>query len=217
MKNLSFLSLSILLLSCGNDPSTEKKILSVPVNTIRLSDQQALIKKIKTLDTLTPLGNSLTYSLDTSNKIVITVQNKHYHRSYKSSQFSEPGMYVFKNEWKNFIGLQNKCGPTCWTLAVIPLTKKGRLCTYDYDLVSDAAGNRLLCKKHFEGNVYYVMNIETGKKKVITLAGLSGQGFIGSGIDSVVFVKNGMYVKWEVSGGSGKNGKTKTEVFKLNI
>jgi hypothetical protein len=216
MKNTALFLFSLFLFSCNNEMSSGKQPASVPLKTAKLSDQELLLKKIKTLDTLTPAGNSLRYSLDSSRKIVVTVSNKHFQKSFKSSQFTEPGLYVYNNEWKEYVGLRNKCGSTCWTLAVLPLTKKGRVANYDYDIAADSQTNRLFCKKHLEGNDYYVLNIETKKRKLITLSGLAGNGFIGSGIDSVAFVKGGLFVKWEIAG-AGKKGKTKTEIFKLTM
>jgi hypothetical protein len=217
MKNILLAFFSCFLLSCGTESSPEKKTVPASTQTKKPNDRQVLLKRIKALDTLTPAGNFLKYSLDTNNKVVVTVGNNHFQRSFKSAQFSEPGVYTYKNEWKSYVGLHNSCGSTCWTLTLLPLAKKGRLITYDYDIASDSKTNLLFCKKRLEGNEYYVTNIQTSKKKKITLSGISGMGFVGNGIDSVAFVNGNLYVKWELAAGTDKKGKTKKEVFKLNI
>jgi hypothetical protein len=212
MKKLLILPITCLLLSCGNESPKENK--PTPVKTVKLTERETLIRKIRLNDTLTPGGYSIRYSLDSTNKLVITLGGKHFQRSFHGADFPQAGTYVYKNEWKNFIGLRNNCGSECWTLSLLPLTKKGTIKSYDYDIASDIKQELVFGKKRLDGNEYYIANIRTSKKKKIILNNLFGQGLPGNGIDSVAFVKDGLYVKWEVVSGKGKS---KEEVFKFKI
>jgi hypothetical protein len=215
MKKFLLLPISGLLLSCGGTAPTESK--PAPIKVAKLSVHETLLRKVKLNDTLTPGGTALKYAVDSNNRLVITLETKKFKRSFSGSDLPQQGSYLFKNEWTNFVGLRNTCGNSCWTLSLLPLTRKGPVKNYDYDIASDTKHDLLFGKKSLEGNEYYVANIRTAKKKKIVLTNLFGQGLPGNGIDSVSFVKEGLFVKWEVvSGGKGK-GKSRSEVFKYKI
>jgi len=211
MKNLLLLSIPLFLFACGNHAGTETK--TVAIKKDKPDPRAALLQTIKHYDTLTPGGYSLHYTLDSTNQPVITLSGKKFHRSFPSYQFEQPGTYVFKNEWKHFIGLRNTCGSSCWTLALLPLGRSGQITHYDFDISSDTKRDLLFGKKNYDGNEYYVANIKTGKKKKIILSDIAGKGLPGKRIDSVAFVKEGIYIKWKSLAGK----KEKEETFKFKI
>jgi hypothetical protein len=209
----SVLALSYCLFSaCGSTPDPAPKAVAETIKHPAPNPHELLLKQVKAMDTTTSSGLALHYNLDSSNKVSITLARKKLKRTFKSEQFPQPGTYTYKCEWPNYVGMKNSCGTSCWTLTLLPLNKKGGIVTYDYDLASDSRKNLLFCKKHLEGNEYFVTNVETRKKKKILLPALAGNGLPGSGIDSIAFVKQGLFIKWKIAG-----AKEKSEIFKLNI
>ncbi len=214
MKIILVLPALLLLYSCGNDEPLESK--PAPIKVAKVNPHEVLLRKVSLNDTLTPAGYSLKYAVDSTNKLVITVGGKKFRRVFHGIDLPQSGTYTYKNEWKNFIGLRNTCGTSCWTLSLLPLKKNGPVINYDYDLASDTKRDLLFGKKHPDGNEYYVVNVKTTKKAKIILKDIADQDKPGSGIESVSFVKEGIKVKWNVTSGAGKN-KVKEELFRLKI
>ncbi|HXC04121.1 MAG TPA: hypothetical protein VNZ86_05165 [Bacteroidia bacterium] len=208
---LLLLPFALLMVSCGGGKDKETK--TIPSKQSKPNPHEVLLKTLQHYDTLTPGGYALHYSLDSADQPVITLSHKKFHRIFPSYAFTQPGTYVYKNEWKHFIGLRNTCGSTCWTLTLLPLGKQGQITHYDFDISSDTKNELVFGKKTYEGSEYYVANIRTGRKKKIVLKDIAGQGLPGNGIDSVAFVKEGIYIKWKCLAGK----KEKEETFKLKI
>ncbi|MFI5151146.1 MAG: hypothetical protein ACHQRM_15545 [Bacteroidia bacterium] len=205
------LPVTLFLFSCGGNK--DKGTKTIPPKLTGADAHEVLLKTIHKFDTLTPGGYALHYSLDSANQPVITVSHNKFKRIFPSYQFTQPGTYVYKTEWKHFIGLRNTCGSTCWTLALLPLSRQGQITRYDFDISADIKRELVFGKKTYDGNEYYVANIKTGKKKKIVLKDIAGKGLPGNGIDSVVFLKDGIYIKWKCVAGK----KEKEETFKLKI
>jgi len=166
-------------------------------------------------DTVFASGYFLRYTLDSTNKIIITWGNSDFKRTTKDELYPGWAPSEFKCEWNNYIGMFHSCGSPCWSHFLLPKNETDSIIFFDFPIAFDTKRDYILYRgPTYHGNDFIVENIVSRKKQKIILDAMSCDFFM-DGIDSVAFDSKGLYVKW-ITNQMDNPKWTKEKIFKLN-
>lgn len=150
-------------------------------------------------DTVTFGGKFVRFRMDSSHQVIMTWGKSDFQRS---ENIGEPfGSYNppwFICEWKNFIGLKSGCGTECSMLTVLPMNNSDSIRKFPHPILIDSIRNLVFHIESKGDQIYKVVNIENRKEKILGMT-LNYSGYYGDVIDSVCFVPNGLFLRWQDS------------------
>lgn len=116
-----------------------------------------------------------------------------------------------------YIGLGYGCGLPCWGTIILPLNSKDSVFERMYDLEKEPERNLVV---YLGGKDYDKLTIEnwvTGEKQEIKTWITCESEFLGYCIDSIRFVNDNLYIKWDESAGQRDNKKEKVDLVRVEI
>ena len=116
-----------------------------------------------------------------------------------------------------YIGLRYGCGSPCWGTIILPLNSRDSVVERMYDLQRELGRNLIV---YLGGKDYDRLTIEnwaTGEKQEIKTEITCESEFLGYCIDSLGFVNDNLFIKWDESAGQRDTKKERSNLVKLEI
>ena len=178
--------------------------------------RQKIQADLSRYDTLLSSGYYVHYVLNDSFELSIhwgkdTMDNAMHYGDYED-------IYIwYEVEYENYIGMRSSCGSPCWGLWLLPKEDRDSILRYDYPILHDTSRNWMLWREAAYGEEFLVSNIETGECQQIILDDFPEFGFFLDGLDSMAFVKEGLFMRWKTRLDFSDDAPTQEQVFRLNF
>ncbi|WP_333820722.1 hypothetical protein [Ohtaekwangia sp.] len=116
-----------------------------------------------------------------------------------------------------YIGLGYGCGSPCWGTIILPLNSRDSVFETMYDFEKNLERSLVV---YLDGEDYDKLTIEnwaTGEKQEIKARITCESAFLGYCIDSIKFVNDDLYIKWDESAGQRDNKKENVDLVRVEI
>lgn len=206
------------VVSCMQEPKGNDKNETIIEEVVL--DSTLLHQKIQAdlshYDTLLPSGYYVHYILNDSFELSIhwgkdTMDYAMHYGDYED-------IYLwFEVEYEDYIGMRSSCGSPCWGLWLLPKDGRDTILRYDYPILHDTSRNWLLWREAAYGDEFLVSNIQTGERQQIVLDNFPDFGFFLDGLDSMAFVREGLFMRWRTRLDFSNDVPTQKQIFKLDL
>ena len=121
-------------------------------------------------------------------------------------------------EWSTpqYIGLKYGCGNPCWGLFILPLNSIDSVIERMYDFDVDSQRNLIVYLADDDKSLN-IENWKNGKIQTLKPKISCEPAFLGYCIDSIRFVNDVLYIKWDELDGHGNTKRKKVDLIKLEI